>query len=285
MDDNKKKYSIDEIISYAAITIGFLSIVAGVLIPEKYSSKIGDFSGGVTSSFFSLAGVFLVISTLKLQRKEMESNQKAISLQEKVQAQQAFESAFFNLLTFHHEIVNAITRHERRQKYKGIVDQFINNKASDLNESIFLEFKGRDCFEVFKKALFDKYKSLKKKNGYVYSCKENETIFLNEVYLEFYEDHQSDLGHYFRNLYHLFKFIKLSKIDVSEKQRYASLVRAQLSNDELILIFYNCLSDNGWEKFKPLVEEFHLMKNLNASTLIEENAHLQMYDTKAYFTT
>ena len=40
------------------------------------------------------------------------------------------------------------------------------------------------------------------------------------------------------------------------------MIRAQLSDYELLWIFYNCLSENGLEKFKPLIEEYSLLKNL-----------------------
>jgi len=40
------------------------------------------------------------------------------------------------------------------------------------------------------------------------------------------------------------------------------MLRAQLSDFELLWIFYNCLSENGVEKFKQLVEQYSILKNL-----------------------
>ena len=87
-----------------------------------------------------------------------------------------------------------------------------------------------------------------------------------ETYLKHYKRSQHLLGHYFRNLYHIIKLVKYN--NMGEKYRYTSLVRAQLSSHELLMLFYNCLTINGIEKFKPLVEEFRLFKNMPAEELV-----------------
>ncbi|MBK8344630.1 MAG: hypothetical protein IPL12_15845 [Bacteroidetes bacterium] len=43
------------------------------------------------------------------------------------------------------------------------------------------------------------------------------------------------MGHYFRNLYHIIKYIDNSNIE--NKRTYTNFVRAQLSSHELALIF------------------------------------------------
>lgn len=90
---------------------------------------------------------------------------------------------------------------------------------------------------------------------------------MNEVYEVFYKQHEAELGHYFRSLYNVVKFVKNS--DVTDKRLYTNLVRAQLSSHELLLIFYNCLSGLGREKFKPLVKEFDLLKHLHTQILLD----------------
>ena len=98
---------------------------------------------------------------------------------------------------------------------------------------------------------------------------------------------QTDFGHYFRNLYRIVKLVHenefytyeelggKSSINSNEynaknfemRYRYISMLRAQLSDYELLWLFYNCLSDNGSEKFKPLVEEYSLLKNMPKNKL------------------
>ncbi len=61
---------------------------------------------------------------------------------------------------------------------------------------------------------------------------------------------------------------------------YVSLVRAQLSSHELLMLFYNCLSDYG-KKFKPLIPDYHFLKNMPTELLIKPS-HKQLYDEAAY---
>jgi hypothetical protein len=68
--------------------------------------------------------------------------------------------------------------------------------------------------------------------------------------------------------------------DVQDKRRYTSLARAQLSQYELALLFYNGISPLG-EKFKPVIEEFGLLENLD-ETLLFEPGHEEFYDQKAF---
>lgn len=67
------------------------------------------------------------------------------------------------------------------------------------------------------------------------------------------------IGQYFRMLYRLMKFIKTSPIE--DKETYAHLIRASLSENEITAIMVTCLTPYG-EKMKPLVEEFALLKHL-----------------------
>lgn len=88
--------------------------------------------------------------------------------------------------------------------------------------------------------------------------------------------------HYFRHLYNIIKFVdkfELGKDDFDFKYKYTSLVRAQLSRYELIFLFYNCLSVNGIEKFKPLLEKYSLLKNMRFE-LLANQTDKDLYEEK-----
>lgn len=77
------------------------------------------------------------------------------------------------------------------------------------------------------------------------------------------------IGHLFRLTYHILRYIDESTaIDASEKQFYARILRAHLSNPELVLLFYNCLSEYGYDKHHPLVDKYNMLKNMNRSPLV-----------------
>ncbi len=67
-------------------------------------------------------------------------------------------------------------------------------------------------------------------------------------------------------LYNIFKFI--DKSEIKNKHFYSNLVRAQLSNHELSILFYNSLSQYGSEKFSPLIVKYSVLKNMPQSVLL-----------------
>ena len=91
------------------------------------------------------------------------------------------------------------------------------------------------------------------------------------------------LDHYFRHLYRVIKYIDESKVVAEDKQKYeyTCIVRASLSQYELIMLFYNCLSSNGVEKFKPLIEKYAIFNNIRED-LLAKDEHYNLYSQTAY---
>ena len=235
----------------------------------------GSYLQGTTASLWSLAGFFLILVAFLAQKQqllrqhvELEDQRKQFQLQHDSLKRQNFESSFFQLLNVHNQIVSAMR----------VVDPTHGFTAGEQ------ERRGRDCFEKW-------YKSFKTELwGYQFSEEEGPTGLLriekapknnSEKYVAFYQAWQGTLGHYFRNLYHVFRFVNNSEI--KDKRRYTSLARATLSQFELAFLFYNGLSPLG-EKFKPLIEEFGLLENLNQELLLspEDKSLLGAKDEKPY---
>ena len=103
----------------------------------------------------------------------------------------------------------------------------------------------------------------------------NEDGNSEDAYEDFYEEHHSELGHYFRTLYNLFKFVHES--DEIDQRLYTNLIRAQLSDDETMLLFLNGLSSKG-PKFKPLLEKYSVLKNVDQ----ESKLYLQAKGKNTY---
>lgn len=144
------------------------------------------------------------------------------------------------------------------------------------------EFEGRQCFGLWWGAFRVKFQQ--DIDNSINHGRENSSSILNEAfavksYEDFFSKYQDELGHYFRTLYHIIKFVKTS--DVEDKRRYTSLVRAQLSCFELLFLFYNGLSSYGREKFKPLIEEFGMLENMNTDLLLLPK-HKELYPPKAF---
>jgi hypothetical protein len=173
--------------------------------------------------------------------------------------QQRFENTFFQLLTLFNSIVNSLDL----------------RKSSAKTDVIST---GRDCFEIFYKRLVGFLKNSKQHipNYNIIDAPIEEVL---KAFDEFYRQNRSDMSHYFRTIYHIIKFVDRS--EVANKRQYIAIVRAQLSSYEQILLFYNCLHENGKQKFKPMIESYALFKNIDDSLLINED-HMSEYKQSAY---
>ena len=171
---------------------------------------------------------------------------------------QAFENTFFQLLRFHHEIVNAI---EKRVGPTAAV----------------APLTGRSAFPALYRDFLEYYRKEYTKNPQAAVAH-----FADEAYLSFYKNNQYRLGHYFRNLYHIIKFVDRSNVHPGEKDFCTHLVRAQLSSDELLLLFYNCHSSLGKEKFYPFIVKYALLENMSQDDLAGRQLKLPADDKSLY---
>ena len=134
--------------------------------------------------------------------------------------------------------------------------------------------KGRVCFTQFYDDFQREYTVQRKANH-----EWGHRVLCETAYERFVKYRQTHVGHYFRTLFNIIKFIATS--DVGNKRIYINLARAQLSSSELNLLFYNCLSKYGNEKFKPFVEQFGLLENMTIEDLIEQQ-HRELYKESAF---
>lgn len=224
----------------------------------------GDMFGVGNAIFSALAfgGVILAIllqqEGLKLQHKDLAFARNEVKIQgEQLQIQaetlkkQNRENTFFQLLRFHQEILQSITYNRKgRGAIAEIVVAFRNEYDNKRHRNASLDDLGR----------------------------------IQATHKRFHDKFHSHVGHYFRNLYHILKFIDESPATEEEKKLYGRLVRAQLSSDELVLLFYNCLSNVGVEKFKPLVEKFAMLQHVpkKGSKGLIDPGHTGLYDYRAY---
>jgi hypothetical protein len=256
-------------VSFAGIAfVAALWVYVGMRYPN---SAYPDRFEGLNALFAGLAFAVLIAALLlqsrelQLQRKELRltrrqvrGQKKELALQNITMRRQAFETTFFQLLSLHGDILRAIDlsnwgiaptaprgREAFRELYVQLESHFANLSADVRDKSL------------------DERASV--------------------AYLRFFETFQSQVGHYFRNLYHIVRFVHETEfLTASQKRLYTRLVRAQLSSYELVLLFYNCLAVGlGKEDFKPLVEEYSLLKNLPLSLLFDAQ-HKELFWPTAY---
>lgn len=100
--------------------------------------------------------------------------------------------------------------------------------------------------------------------AYIYKDQKLSTKFLF-VYRPFAGQGQK-LGHYFRHLYRTVKYVNDvddSQMSLTEKKDYLVILRAQLSNFEQILLYYNCCSVLGsYWLTSGLLFTYRMIKNM-----------------------
>ena len=154
--------------------------------------------------------------------------------------------------------------HIQQEITNGLLVEYFNETKSKREIS-----KGR---EVFRRIYFDFKNKMKFPDGET-SLALNKALYVwpdLKMHLSKIEM-MWNLDHYFRHLYRIFKFINdadQTLIPNDKKYEYASIVRATLSEYELVLLFYNGFSH---PKFKGLIEEYALLNNLRPESLATPN--------------
>jgi hypothetical protein len=269
------------VIGSAILYFSFLGLDVSYVRENVLDVKgvFGD-SWGMFTSIFSALGFGGVLITLIFQYTALNETRLEAEVQKKSVALQQFEDVFFRMLTIHTTIINDLDI----------------RKKEDKN----LMSTGRDTFQNFYKSYKQKHDSINLvvklgKNNYAYtdfvahlSVKYSEDLshadersIIGFSFESFWNIYRADLGHYFRFLFNIFKFIEQSHLNDEEQYKYARILRAQLSDYELIILFYNCLSYHGVERFKPIAEKYKIFDNLPYSLVLKES-HLDFYNKSAF---
>ncbi len=281
-----------EKIAFAFIWSGLLIIILAILAiyfreynflglnTESFEllGQFGEYVGGLVGSIWALAGVILFYETLRFQRTELKMQREELQnqrseimeqtrqyiIQNQTLMTRKLEGTFFQLISLHNEIVDSLV---------------LNFQSHPTLESSGLTpIKGRYCFNYFYKYFSTTYNENIDLTGMTTSNHEDALFIINESFMKFNIEFQEDIGHYFRNLFNLALYIDKSKM--TNKKFYFNLIRSLLSNYEIILLFYFCLSEYGG-KMKKLTERYSLFIQIPENELLDRR-HLELFNKKAF---
>lgn len=263
----------------AAVFIIFRSWDFSWTINEEKVGQFGDFVGGVVGSIFAFVGVILYYVALTEQRKDIDINRKALETQVETLNQQIKEfkaqtTEMQETRTVYEEQTNLYREQTNyyQQQVKELKKQTNIASLQQFNSEfysllgVFINFK-KDCKEPIKRVLESLRKKVQSNKGTV--C-DKHSCLIKEYTNQYYQESVS-LSVYFQTLYRLLKMIEDSNIEPTHKQRYAKTLRSQLSENELLLIYYDYCSDLG-EKVRLLALKYDLLKHLNMMDRIEIDA-------------
>jgi hypothetical protein len=211
----------------------------------KSIKTFGEIFTALGSLFTALAFAGLIV-TIIIQRQDINDQNEINNIQN-------FENNFFRLLEQHHRIIDSFVIEPKTNEKNKLFAPYPENrtKITQLEAFDFLAKDFKYEYEKVKEIRFPADKSI-------------QTVFVYAFLHHTYGLYGYMLGHYFRNLYHIVKYIDDDKsLKTFElKYKYAKILRAQLSAPEINMIAWNGLTYYG-EAFKPLIEKYRLLKNMN----------------------
>jgi hypothetical protein len=263
------------------------------------TGSVGDFIGGVVGTLLTFGTViFLILAYYQQGKAYYEQKEQFIlqqdELKERFQTQQ-FENKFFQLLDVQQKILSNIK-----------VDNHDYTKGEPVTSDHYAI--GLDAFKQIHLRLKSQYQHLLTLNKPLKGTKfdvENAMALLAvylvntdlekynrpnnlaiRAYSNIFDDYHSQIGHYFRHLYHILLFLhqsyinelansnQVNKEEVFKKyKQYSDLLQAQMNSYQLGLLFYNGLC---FVKTKKLLHIFSFLENLALEDLLAKE-HALLY--------
>jgi len=297
------------IISLAVIILGIVCFLWGRIffsfantIESEVFGQFGDFVGGIVGTILVFLSILLLYYTflltksqIVLQRQQHEElrieTKHQIELQQIQYEKQQIETRFFELLKIHRDNALQIQKNDDNI-FKLFVEEVNNNYSAvkswkNEKESII---SIKDVIGVSYLTFFYGVTSKEGRNtikDVLQQVSQNiDSQFVNDFIYEQIvwgnnpsKGHEIELGHYFRHLYQIVKYINTRDTNIlsyKERYEYIKTLRAQLTTYEQILLFWNSLSPLGesWEikrrndshidKNKCLITKYNLIKNIPA---------------------
>lgn len=236
----------------------------------EFTSNFENLSLDLIGTVFAIAGIASLLLTLLSQNVENQKKQT--------------ENNFFRMIDYHTENVkqmdvsdinpNKVERSAGRRAFVIFQKQIKEIQKSlegfiQPNKIILSDLEKMDIiFICFYYGIEDKSQDLY--NRFFYNIEEGEAIALamcqimRSHSLKIGRTNQTSLNSYFRNLYSAIKLIDRDRyLSEKEKKEYIEILRAQLSNPELLVLFLYVVSRFGkkWED-NNYITKYELIKYL-----------------------
>lgn len=266
----------------AAIVVAGFALMNAIFISKAFrqsttvnpegAGQLGSFVGGYFGAIFALTGVVLLLASLKSQRI--------------ASVQQDFENKYFELIRMHRDNVAEIeiqgSSASGRKVFVLMLREFrcaleIVRRVADrsnqqltqqdrLNVTYCCLFYGvgpnssrmlKISLSAFDATFIDAVeKELNKPETKDESRRDRKLDYVP------FEGHQSRLGHYYRHLYQLVRYVDEQTLEIN-KYEHVKTIRAQLSTHEQALLLLNSLTtvgQNWWRK--DLIVKYRSVQNI-----------------------
>lgn len=243
------------ITSYVTICMTNTTIYEKII--SNLSNNIGDFlwgTIGIVLTFISTVFLFLTFKFQQSQYKETKDDA----------FRARFEGTFFNMLSMYYNVRGEADKQilqSSKLKSKNL-KEFYQGYQAFYNKELAESKDFADAMKIFEedKILETQYKTA------VYD--------LGNLYDKYFQIQGCCVGFYFRYVYNLVAFVLTHwKDNFNDIHTYLNFIQAQMTDDELALVFYDCISNKGQNKernytFKKNLDKYHFLENISEYTLL-----------------
>lgn len=251
-------------LSYYAVLYKLFPIIQEN-VSKEISTNLGDFLWGTIGIGLTFVSTLLMFSTFRMQRKQFEETQKD-------SYRTRFEGTFFNMLSMFYNV--------RAESDKSILN------SSCLNSSNLRDFYYGFC-ELYKNKIetdssFSESMSVLRKSDILPTQFETALVDLGNVYDEYIQKQHCNVGFYFRYVHNLIAFvIRHWEDSYADTHAYLNFIQAQMSDEELALLFYDSISKKGEDKnhghtFRENLDKYSFLENIS-DTMLLERCHYKLF--------
>lgn len=250
-------------LEFSSITYTYITFTdVQETVKSQLSSNVGDFISGTIGTILAFISTLFLFVTFRVQQVQFEKNQLDAY-------RQRFEGTFFNIMSMLYQV-----RTEVNQQI------CLNSKLKSKNLFEFYHsFVDFYDHKLDKEADFKEAMTILLKDNYQKTELETAMYDLGHAYDEYVESQGCNAGFFFRYIHNLITFVIHHWGDKKQKDvaiGYLNFIQAQLTNEELALLFYDSISRNGMDKkrvytFKENMDEYSFLENIPEFILANRN--------------
>lgn len=243
------------IVAYVTLSLSDSAVCGS--IKTNLSTNIGDFLWGTIGILLTFISTLFMFLTFNFQQRQFkETKDDAFRTR--------FEGTFFNMISM---LYNVRAEADRQIAY-STKDEKANLKSFYISLKKKYEEKIKSDPD-FAHAMND----MEKEN--VLSTEIQTALYdLGDFYDKYVQEQKCNAGFYFRFVHNLVTFVLLHwKGRPKDIHMYLNFIQAQMSDEELALVFYDSISNKGLDKnrrytFKNNLDEYSFLENIPESILL-----------------
>lgn len=227
------------------------------------SSNWGTFGDGfgVLNCLLTLGATIALIITIYIEKQSLHIAQDDAKENERTRKEDQVERHFMSMLSQFNQVIDGMSFPVREQTLLGrtVLVHLLNENLGPIRSADVAKNLG--------------------------TIEQNRKLMAS-YFPRLWEDNMSRVRHYFRMLYNILSYVKTNtdngKISKEISHLYVRILRAQLSDAELTLIFYNGIY---YPKMAQLIEESALFDNISITNFVSHqnsDKHFILYKKQAY---